>query len=106
MDRLRLKLETKDYESVRLYAKTENFRAAVASAEAFNEQHPRSKYREEVAFILVKNSFLLSQNSIDTKKKERIEQTIERCHNFVAEFPSSGYREEVVKIQSDMEKEL
>lgn len=106
MDRLRLKLETKDYEAVRLYAKTENFRAAVASAESFNEKHPRSKYREEVTFILVKNSFLLSKNSIDTKKKERIEQTIERCHNFVAEFPSSGYREEVVEIQSEMEKEL
>ena len=106
MDRLRLKLETKDYESVKLYAKTENFRAAVASAEAFNEQHPRSKSRAEVAFILVKNSFLLSKNSIDTKKKERIEQTIERCHNFVAEFPSSGYRDEVVRIQSEMEKEL
>lgn len=106
MDRLRLKLETKDFEAVKLYAKTENFRAAVSSAEAFNEQHPRSIYREEVAYILVKNSFLLSKNSIDTKKKERIEQTIERCHNFVAEFPSSGYRDEVNKIKSDMEKEL
>jgi outer membrane protein assembly factor BamD len=106
MDRLRIKLETKDFEAVKLYARTENFRAAVASAEAFNEQHPRSKFHEEASYILAKNSYLLSKNSIDTKKRERIEQTIERCNTFVGEFPNSTYRNEIIKIQGEMEKEL
>ena len=106
MDRLRLKLELKDYEGVLLYAKMDDFRAAVASASAFLEKYPRSARKEEINFVLVKNSYLLSKNSIDTKKRERIDQTIERCNNFVAEFPNSNMMNEVLDFKSQMEKEL
>jgi outer membrane protein assembly factor BamD len=106
MDRLRFKLERKDYEAVKLYAKTEDYRAAVASAMSFLENHPRSSFREEVSFILVKNSYMLTKNSVDAKKRERIEQTIERCNTFVSEFPDSKYRESVVETQVEMEREL
>ena len=106
MDRLRFKLETKEYEAVKQYAKTEDYRAAVASSMSFMEKYPRSTYREEVWFMLIRNSYLLAMNSIDSKKKERIEQAIERCHTFAAEFPTSDYREAVLDLQRELEKEL
>lgn len=94
MDKLRLKLETKDMMSVRLYSKTENFRAAVVSSEQFLDNYPRSKFREEAWVILMRNSFYLAQNSVDAKIEERIEKTRERFNVFLVEFPNSDYLRE------------
>lgn len=106
IDRLRYKLELKDYDAVKLYSKTENYRAAVTAAMTFNEDYPRSRHKEEMSYLLVRNSYYLSLNSIDNKKKERIEQTIERYRTFVAEFPESSYKKEVNDINDVMHKEL
>lgn len=105
MDRLRFKLETKDYDAVKLYSKTEKYRAAVVSAEEFIKDYPMSKFKEEVAYILVNNSYLLTKNSIQSKKLERTEQTLERYRNFVSEFPNSKYKRAMVQISDLMEKE-
>lgn len=94
MNRLRFKLQTKEVLNVRLYSKTENYRAAVVSSQAFLENYPISVYREEVFMILVKNSYHLAVNSIDSKKRERRDQAIDRINNFLAEFPNSEYLRE------------
>jgi outer membrane protein assembly factor BamD len=106
MDGLRLKLETKDYDAVKLYVKTQNYRAAVMTATTFLNDYPRSKHREEMSFILLQNSFELAINSVDSKKKERIDQTIERYRTFVVDFPESSYKRSADKISDDMNQEL
>lgn len=106
MDKLRFKIETKDFEALRLYSKTENYRAAVTTAMSFLEAYPRTKSKEEVEYILVKNSYLLAINSINEKKKERIEQTIERYRIFVTDFPTSRFKRELNGISDKMNKEL
>lgn len=92
IDRLRFKLELKQYDAVKLYAKTENYRAAVSSALTFMDDFPRTNYREEIFFVLVENSYYLSKNSINSKKIERMDNTIERYRTFVVEFPDSRYQ--------------
>ncbi len=94
MNKLRFKLQTKEVLSVRLYQRTQNYRAAVVSAESFLMNYPISEYREEVSAILVRNSYELTVNSVEEKKEERIKKTIERYENFVAEFPESSYLRE------------
>ena len=106
MDGLRLNLEKKDYDAVKLYEKTQNYRAAVMTASTFLNDYPRSKHREEISFILLQNSFELAVNSIDSKKKERIDQTIERYRTFTADFPESSYKRMADKISDDMNQEL
>lgn len=106
MDRLRVKMEKKDYEAVKLYIKMQDYRAAVASAQSFIEDYPRSQFKEEIAYQMAKNSFLLAQNSIEDKKRERIEQTIERCNTFAIEFPNSSFLSELNRYRQSMEKEL
>jgi outer membrane protein assembly factor BamD len=106
MDKLRLKLEKKEYEVVKLYDKTENFKSAVVTSKTFLETYPGSKFKEEVAFILVSSSYMLTKNSIEEKKKERIVETLERYRNFVTEYPNSRYKTEVITISDKMEKEL
>ncbi len=106
IDKLRFKLEVKDYDAVKHYSKTEYFRAATVSAMAFLETYPLSIFKEEIMYVLVKNSYLLAMNSVDTKKKERIEETIQRYRTFVTEFPQSQYKREVDGFSDDLEKAL
>lgn len=106
MDELRVKLETKDYEAVKLYARTQNYRAAVTTALTFLEDYPRSRYKEEIGFVLLENSYMLAMNSIDNKKMERIEQTIERYRTFVADFPESSNKKAADRISDELNKEL
>lgn len=91
IDMLRGKLELKALNSVRLYAKTEQYQAAVSSSMTFMEDYPLSESREEVSYILVHNSYLFAINSIEEKKVDRIKQTKERYNTFVIQFPDSDY---------------
>ncbi len=89
IDRLRQKIETKEFNNVMLYAQTERYRAAVASAEIFLEKYPSSIHAEEVFSSMVRNSYYLSVNSVESKKNIRIDETIERMRKFEADFPGS-----------------
>jgi outer membrane protein assembly factor BamD len=106
MDQLRFKLEKKEFESVKLYAKMDNFKSAATTAETFLTKFPKSIFREEAYFILVKNSYLLTVNSIETKKLERIEKSIERYLTFVTEFPNTSYRKEIDSYHEKLNEDL
>jgi outer membrane protein assembly factor BamD len=106
IDGLRYKLETKSFEAIKLYSKTQNFMAAESSSLTFMEDYPMSGFKEEVHYLLVMNSFFLAQNSIEKKKKQRIEQTIERYSTFVAAFPESNFISTLAANDDMMRKDL
>jgi outer membrane protein assembly factor BamD len=106
MDRLRMKLEQKDFEAVELYARTQNYRAAVTAAISFLEDYPRSQKKERVTYLMVKNSCFLAENSVEDKKKQRIEESIERYRNFVVDFPKSSFLKELGSLTEGLSKEL
>ncbi|MCT4561436.1 MAG: outer membrane protein assembly factor BamD [Crocinitomicaceae bacterium] len=103
IDELRFKLETKEYNAVKQYARTEYFRAAVVAAESFLEHYPRSQFREEICELLVENSYLLAKNSVESKKLTRIEETSKRYSNFVAEFPNSSSLKKLLEQVDELE---
>jgi outer membrane protein assembly factor BamD len=106
MDKLRFKLESKQFDAVKLYSKTLNYRAAVTAAEIFISDNPASIYKEDVEYILINNSYLLTKNSIESKKYERTAQTLERYRIFAAEFPDSKYLKSLKSIKDIMSKDL
>jgi outer membrane protein assembly factor BamD len=106
MDQLHFKLEEKDYAAVKQYSNIGELKAAITTASTFLNDYPRSEYRETVYYVLVKNSYLITKNSIEQKKVQRIEETLERYRNFVAEFPNTKYKRELNSISDDLEKEL
>lgn len=95
IDRLKFKLELKDFDAVKLYSKTENYKAAVSSCEIFMDKYMNSMFSEEVNYIYVKNSVFLAKNSIESKKEERIEKSKERFLNFVKNYEKSIYFKEL-----------
>lgn len=104
IDQLHFKLERKAFDAVELYDRTENYRAAVSAAEAFLENYSRSQFVEKAHYILVKNSYLMTINSIESKKSERSAQTNERFRNFALRYASSPYLKELEAYIAALEK--
>ncbi|MFM8964061.1 MAG: outer membrane protein assembly factor BamD [Sphingomonadales bacterium] len=104
IDQLHFKLERKAFDAVELYDRTQNYKAAVASAEAFLENYSRSQFVEKAHYILVKNSYFMTINSIESKKSERSAQTNERFRNFALRYASSSYLKELEAYIAALEK--
>lgn len=106
MDNLRFKLEKKEYDNVKLYDKTLNYRSVITTAETFINTFPNSIYKEEVHFLKIKNLVFVAKNSVDDKKLERIEKAIETYRNFANQYPESKYKKEVDNLHKTMQNEL
>ncbi len=101
MDKLRYKIETKEYNSVKLYSRMERYKAADASATTFLELYPQSKYAEEIQYVRMKNLYILATKSIFSKQKERFEKVLEYYTIFSNKYKESDY---LKRIQSYYEK--
>ncbi|RFC54895.1 outer membrane protein assembly factor BamD [Brumimicrobium aurantiacum] len=106
MDRLRFKLETKKFESVELYDRMENNRAAVAASKSFLEDYPRSEYIEEAAYIQFRNSYVLAMNSVLSKKKERVENAMETYAKYSYLFEDESYAKRTKRYNEELSDEL
>lgn len=106
IDKLRYKLETKSFNNARLYFDLGNYKAAIASLKSSLFEFPDTEYREELLFLILKSSFLLAENSVDTKKEERYRNTLTEYHAFVDEFPDTEYKKEAEKMFEASKKEL
>lgn len=104
IDQLRFKIERKEFEAVQLYDRTENFKAAVAAGELFMEHYSRSSFLEEAHYLVVKNSYFMTINSIESKKRERSTQTKERFRNFVLRYAASSYLKELEAYIKELDK--
>jgi len=104
IDKLREKLVYKSYLSGKLYYDLQDYRAAVISLTNSLKEYPDSKYREELMFYLLKAKYLLGVNSIEEKKRERLNNVIDEYYTFVDEFPKSQYRKEADRYFSSVKK--
>ncbi len=91
LDELRFKLETKAFENAHLYYKTEYYESAVVAFKNVLKRFPDTEYREEVYFGILQAQYELAINSIESKKKERFDKTIQAYIKFADSFPNSSY---------------
>jgi len=103
---LRGKLERKSFEQAKLYFKMSKYRSAVISFNTTLEQFPDTDYREEILFLIVKANFSFAMNSVDAKKQERFEDTIDSYHTFVDSFGQSTYVNQAERFYNSSVKEL
>jgi outer membrane protein assembly factor BamD len=91
IDKLRAKLEKKAYETAKQYYYIGDYQAAVISFRTILKEFPTSEQKDELNFLVLKSNYLLAVNSIEAKKKDRIDQTIDTYLKFVDSFPQSRY---------------
>lgn len=108
---LRQKLERKAYEKAKLYYKTSGFniasyKSSVISINNFQRDFPDSQYNEELAFLKVDAEYSLAKNSLETKQKERYQETMNYYQGFVDKYPSSKYLKQAEKMFESSQKEI
>lgn len=106
IDELREKLVYKSYLSGRLYFDLADYRAAVISLANSLNEFPDTKYREELMFMLLKAKYLLGENSIEEKKRERLNAALDEYFTFIDEYGESKYRKEADRFFTSTKKLL
>ncbi len=106
IDKLRERLERKAFENAKLYYKIGDYKAAVIALKNTLIEYPDTRFREETLFLIVKSSYIYAQNSVESKKVERMANVINEYYAFVGEFPNSKYLSEAKKIYEQASKYL
>lgn len=106
MDRLRAKLEAKSYRHAKLYFRLGDYKAAIFALRNTIKDFPDSRHRDELGYMVVKASFELAANSIESKKVERFADTVKECDSYLEKYPESSYYREVARIGDDARTEL
>lgn len=110
---LQKRFEEKAYQESKMYYRlTEGlfpgdfYRACIVNFQNFADKFPDSKYNEELAFRLVEVSYTYADNSIFSKKEERLKQSLEFGDEFRKKYPESSYMSNVGNIISRAESTL
>jgi outer membrane protein assembly factor BamD len=98
---LRDKLVEKSYLNGKLYYDLGDYKAAIIALRNSLNDYPNTKHREELMFLILKSSYLLADNSIIQKRKERFQDTIDEYYSFIGEFPESKYRREAERMYEE-----
>jgi outer membrane protein assembly factor BamD len=88
------KLVNKSYLSARLYYDLSDYKASIIALRNSLNEFPDTKYREELMYLLLKSSYLLAENSVESKIKDRYQAAVDEYYSFISEFPKGKYAAE------------
>ncbi len=91
IDKLRDKLEKKDYEIIKQYYKISDWKASIVATKIFIKEYPSSRYNEEMYYLMIDSYYVLALNSISSKKEERLDGAIENYVKLLDLYPNSSY---------------
>lgn len=91
----------KSYLSSKLYFDTGDYKAAIVSLKNSLREYPSSSYREEQLYMVLQASFLLAENSVPSKRRERFQNTVDEYYTLVGEYPQSKYLTDAEKIHAN-----
>jgi len=106
IDELRFKLETKEFNSAKLYFRTGYHKAAVVSFQNVIKDYPATIYKEECLYYTVRASFDYAAQSITAKQAERYKLTIENYYKLVDAFPNGKYLHDAERYFQDAQAKI
>lgn len=106
IDEMRSKLEVKAYQIALLYFNTLEYKAAITAFTNVLKDFPDTKYKEQIMFYILKSHYMYALKSIDAKKRERFQNTIEAYEMFKKSFESSKFIPEADVIYQNTLKEI
>lgn len=93
LDELRDKLAQKDFEIVKLYYNTENYKATQIAVKNFLKEYSYSKYASEAMYILVINNLAYAKKSVPNKQRERYLDCVAAYESLQLNYPDSPFVE-------------
>lgn len=83
-----------------------NYQACVITAQNAIKTYPYTKRREDFAILILRAKYRLAKQSIEIKKYDRLNDTLDEYYGFVNEFPNSTHLAEAKDIYEKTDKEL
>jgi len=102
--KLQHRLEKKYFEIAKLYYNLERYRAAIKSFNNYLIDYPGSIYKEDALFYRFKSAADLALNSVERKKKERVQTAMEYYKNFMDKNPDTKYKKEADRLYEKLQK--
>jgi outer membrane protein assembly factor BamD len=106
IDELNEKIAYKSYVNAKLYYDMGYYKAANIALGNSLTDFPGSKYREELRYLLFKSKYVLAVNSVEDKKRERLNDARDEYYNFIDEYPESKYAREVKRDFRQVSQQL
>ncbi|MEF8811272.1 MAG: outer membrane protein assembly factor BamD [Bacteroidales bacterium] len=106
INELRDKLAIKAYNAAKLYYDMGDYKAAVVALENCLKRYPNTTHREDIRYLILRSRFLLASNSVQSKEKERFQETLDTYYTFTSEYPNSEHSKEVEKIYDTTQRNL
>ena len=102
------KLERKAFEIAKLYNQIANFEsedyeASIKAFDNFLVEYPGTTFREDALYYRFDSAYKLGINSIEYKRKGRIETAIKYYDAFYKAFPESQYSTEAEKMKNELQ---
>ena len=106
IDKLRLKLEQKDYKIAKLFYRMDDYAASIQMLNNILKEFPDTPHKEEVLFLVFKSYHKFAKESIFEKQKDRHTKAIVAYNDFVAQYPQSKFLAEAADLKERSKKEL
>ena len=100
------KLVEKSFISARLYYDLGYYKSAIIALRNSLMEYPETRFREELMFLILKSSYLLADNSIPSKQRERFQAAVDEYYSFIGEFPEGPHTREAERIYESSNKYL
>ncbi|MFH1296050.1 MAG: outer membrane protein assembly factor BamD [Bacteroidota bacterium] len=105
IDKLRAKLELKDYKITKLYYRMGDYAAAITGFHNILKEFSETVHREEILFLVIKSYSKYAHLSVKEKQYERHTNTTLAFQDFYKEFPTSKFAGEAAEL-SEKSREL
>lgn len=100
------KIVEKSYNSARLYYDLGYYKSAIIALRNSLAEYPETNYREELMYLILRSSYLLADNSVESKRKDRLQAAVDEYLSFSSEFPESKYIRDAERIHKSTQKTL
>ena len=106
IDKIRTKLEYKDYKIAKMYYRMSDYVAAVSCFNNILKDYTDSPHKEEILYLIFKSYYKYAKESIESKKKERFLKAVAAYNELIIQFPDSQYLSEVRDLKAKTDEEL
>lgn len=106
MVELVFKLEKKAYEIAKQYNTISDYEASMKSFENFIFEYPGSTLREDALYYRIDSAYKLAVNSVERKRKERLEIAKDYSAAFKSSYANSKYIADVDEMAVEIDEEL
>jgi outer membrane protein assembly factor BamD len=106
IDKIRTKLEYKDYKIAKMYYRMSDYVSAVTCFNNILKDYTDSPHKEEILYLIFKSYYKYAKESIESKKKERYLKAVLAYNELITHYPNSQYLSEVTGLKTKTDKEL